>query len=154
MKKKLGILVVAMVLVASSAWAFRGGCGMGPGYGMNPYVASTLNLTEDQQTQIKEKQEVFLEEINPLRDKLFSKRMELRNLWAKANPDQAAISEKQQEIQAIQNEIQEKATQYQLDCRQFLTAEQQEKLGTFVASHGGWGGHGMGGGRGWQMRGQ
>jgi Spy/CpxP family protein refolding chaperone len=154
MKKKLGILVVAMVLAASSAWAFRGGCGMGPGYGMNPYVASTLNLTEDQQAQIKEKQEVFLEEINPLRDKLFSKRIELRNIWAKASPDQAAISEKQQEIQAIQNDIQEKTTQYQLDCRQFLTAEQQEKLGTFVAHHGGWGGQGMGGGRGWQMRSQ
>jgi Spy/CpxP family protein refolding chaperone len=152
--KKLGILIGAMVLVASNAWAFGGGCGMGPGLGMDPQVASTLNLTEDQQTQIKEKQEVFLEEINPLRDKLFSKRMELRNLWTKANPDQAVISEKQMEIQAIQNEIQEKATQYQLDCRQFLTAEQQEKLGTFVASHGGRGGQGMGGGRGWKMRGQ
>jgi Spy/CpxP family protein refolding chaperone len=152
--KRLGILIVAMVLAAPSAWAFGGGCGMGPGYGMSPYVASTLNLTEDQKTQLQEKQEVFLEEINPPRDKLFSKRMELRNLWAKPNPDQASISEKQLEIQTIQNEIQEKATQYQLDCRQFLTAEQQEKLGTFMANRGGRGGPGMGGGCGWQMRGQ
>jgi len=152
--KKLGILIVVMVLMASSAWAFRGGRGMGPGYGMNPYVASTLNLTEDQKTQIQARQEVFLEEINPLRDKLFSKRMELRSLWAKPNPDQASISEKQMEIQTIQNEIQEKATQYQLDCRQFLTAEQQEKLGTFMAGRGGRGKPGMGGGCGWQMRGQ
>lgn len=150
--KKFGILIVAMVLVSSNAWAFRGGCGMGQGFGMNPAVASALNLTEDQQAQIEVKREVFQEEMNPLRDKLFSKKMELRNLWAKANPDQAAISEKQQEIQAIQSEIQQKATQYQLDCRQFLTPEQQEKLGTFVAHHGGWGGHGMGSGRGWQMR--
>lgn len=142
MKKKLGILIVAMVLVASNVWAFRGGCGMGPGFGMNPQIASALNLTEDQKAQIQAKQEVFMEEMNPLRDKLFSKRMELRNIWAKANPDQAAITEKQLEIQTIQNEMQEKATQYQLDCRQFLTAEQQEKLGTLVTHHGGWGGHG------------
>ncbi len=147
--KKLGILLVAMVLVSSNAWAFRGGCGMGQGFGMNPAVASALNLTEDQQAQIQVKQELFQEETNPLRDKLFGKKMELRNLWAKANPDQASISEKQQEIQAVQNEMQEKATQYQLDCRQLLTPEQQEKLGAFVAHHGGWDGHGRGG-RGWQ----
>lgn len=128
---------------------------MGPGFGMNPYVASTLNLTEDQKAQIQAKQEAFHQaESSPLRDKLFSKRMELRNLWAKASPDQAAISEKQLEIRDIQNEIQEKATQYQLDCRQLLTHDQQEKLGTLVAHHGGWDGHGMGGGRRWQMGGR
>jgi Spy/CpxP family protein refolding chaperone len=151
--KKLSLLIVVMVLAASSAWAFRGGCGMGPGFGMNPYVASTLNLTEDQKAQIQAKQEAMLEEIGPLRDKLFSKKMEMKDLWAKANPDQSGISEKRQEIQAIQNEIQEKATQYQLDCRQFLTPDQQEKLGTLVAQHGGRGGMGMGPGHGPQMRG-
>lgn len=140
--KKSGILFVFMVLAASNAWAFRGECGMGPGLGMNSYIASTLNLTEDQKAQIQTKQEVFQEEINPLRDELFSKRMELRELWAKANPDQGLISAKQKEIQAIQNQIQEKTTQYQLECRELLTPEQQEKLGTTVAHHGGWGGPG------------
>lgn len=150
--KKASILVVVMVLAASSAWAFREGCGMGPGFGMSPYVSATLELTEDQKAQIQAKQEAFLEDVSPLRDKLFSKKMEMKDLWSKANPDQAAISEKRLEIQAIQNEIQEKATQYQLDCRQFLTPDQQEKLGTLVAQHGGRGGMGMGGGHGWGMQ--
>jgi Spy/CpxP family protein refolding chaperone len=152
--KRLSVLVVAMVLAASSAWAFRGGCGMGPGFGMSPYFLSTLELTEDQKAQIQAKQEAFLEDIGPLRDKLFSKKMEMKDLWAKANPDQSAISEKRHEIQSLQNEIQEKATQYQLDCRQFLTTDQREKLGTLVAQHGGRGGMGMGMGhrRGMQNR--
>jgi Spy/CpxP family protein refolding chaperone len=149
--KKLGIIIVMVVLTASSAWAFRGGCGLGQGAGVNSHIASTLNLTEDQKSLIQAKQEVFFGDINPLRDKLFSKKMELRDLWSKASPDQSAIAEKQQEIQLIQNEIQEKMTQHQLECRRFLTAEQQEKLGTVMAGQGRWSRAGMRGSRGWQM---
>jgi Spy/CpxP family protein refolding chaperone len=71
--------------------------------------------------------------------------MELRELWSQPSPDQARIAAKQQEIRALQSEIQERATQYQLDCRQLLTPEQKEKLGTSVAYQGGVrGGHGWG----------
>ncbi|MCK8603673.1 Spy/CpxP family protein refolding chaperone [Desulfoferrobacter suflitae] len=140
--KKSSILIVFMILAASNAWAYRGGCGMGPGFGMSSDIASSLNLSEEQKAQIQARQEVFQDEINPLRDELFSKRMELRELWAKASPEQSLISAKQKEIQAIQNQIQEKTTQYQLECRELLTPEQQEKLGTTVAHHGGWGGPG------------
>ena len=140
--KKVIVFSVALVLAASSAWAFRGGCGMGAGSGMNPYFASTLGLTEDQKAQIQLKQQAFQEEIGPLRDRLFSTKMELRNLWAEANPDQAKITAKQKQIQSLQAQIEEKGTQYQLECRQILTAEQQEKLGTAVSYRGGWGGAG------------
>ncbi len=141
MQKVIGI-TVAIVLAASSAWAFRGGCGLGAGSGINPYFASTLGLSEDQKAQIEMKQQAFQEEINPLRDKLFSTKMELRNLWAQVSPDQAKIRAKQEAIQSLQAQIQEKATQYQLECREVLTPEQQEKLGTSLAHHGGWGGPG------------
>lgn len=141
MQKVIGI-TVAIVLAASSAWAFRGGCGLGAGSGINPYLASTLGLSEDQKAQIEAKQQAFQEEINPLRDKLFSTKMELRNLWAQSSPDQAKIRAKQEAIQSLQSQIQEKATQYQLECREVLTPEQQEKLGTSLAHHGGWGGPG------------
>lgn len=146
--RKSGILIVAMVLVASNAWAFRGGCGMGPGlgmgpgFGMNPHVASTLDLTEDQKAEIQAKQEAFQEEINPLKEKLFKKRMEMREQWAKADPSLAKITEKQQEIQSLQSQIQEKAARYRLECRQVLTPEQKEKLGANYAQCGRWGGPG------------
>jgi hypothetical protein len=74
--KKISILVVVMVLAASSAWAFRKGCGLGPGFGMSPHVAATLVLTEDQKSRIQAKQEAFLEDVGPLRDKLFSKKLD------------------------------------------------------------------------------
>jgi len=140
--KKSGILIVFMLLAASNAWAFRGGCGMEPGFGMSSSIASSLNLSEDQKAQIQARQEVFQDEINPLRDELFTKRMELRELWAEASPEQSRISAKQKEIQAVQSQIQEKTTQFQLECRELLTPEQQEQLGTTMAHHGGWGGPG------------
>jgi Spy/CpxP family protein refolding chaperone len=143
--KKVGILMIAMVLLASNAWAFRGGCGMGRGFGMNFNDASILDLSADQKAQIQTRQEVYQQEINPLRDNLFSKKMELRNLWAQARPDQTKITAKQKEIQSLQNEMQEKTTQYRLECRELLTPDQQEKLATTVAHRGG--------GRGWKMHG-
>jgi Spy/CpxP family protein refolding chaperone len=158
--KRLALLIIAGVLVASNAWAFRGGpgmgsgCGIGPGYGMGTGWASSLELTDDQQAEIAARRVTFATETDPLRDKLFSKRMELRNLWAQASPDQSAIAAKQKEIQALQNKLQEKATEFQLQCREVLTPDQQEKLGTLVADRGGRGGHGWGGaGRGMGGRG-
>jgi len=145
--KRIGVLVVAMVLAGSSAWAFGGGgCGMGPGPGMmNPAVASSLNLTEDQKAQIGSRRDAFMEETAPLRSELFTKREEMRQLWAAASPDQGQITAKQQEVQEIRSRIQEKAIQYKLDCRQMLTPEQQGQLTTLAASRGGWrGGRGCG----------
>lgn len=144
--KKLVLVIACVMLAASNAWAFGGGgcggCGMGPGFGMNSKFASALNLTADQKAQIQAKQEAFQEKINPLRDELFSKRMELRELWAKAAPDQAQIIAKQKEIQGIQSQIQEKTTEFRLECRQLLTPEQQEKFGATMAQCGGFGGKG------------
>jgi Spy/CpxP family protein refolding chaperone len=140
--KKL-VIVLAIVLAASNAWAFRGAngcCAMPPDVGMNPSVASDLNLTEDQKAQIQSRREAFMEEIAPLRSDLFAKREELRQLWAAANPDQGKITAMQQEMREIQGQIQEKTTQYRLDCHQVLTSEQQETLGTLKVFNGRWAG--------------
>ena len=144
--KKLSLLVIGKVLVASNGWAFRGGCGLGPGNGTGPGSAANLNLTDDQKAELDAKRVTFAKETNPLRDQLFSRRMELRQLWAQANPDQSKISAKQKELQAIQTKLQEKATRFQLQCRPLLTAEQQEQLATSASYHGG------GSGPGWGMR--
>jgi Spy/CpxP family protein refolding chaperone len=154
--KRLALFIMAGVLVASNAWAFRDGPPMGPGCWMGALWTAALDLTEDQQARIRARQEAFRTETDPLRDKLFGKKMELRDLWAQTNPDQAKISAKQKEIQALQSELQGKATQYQLECRQVLTPDQQEKLTTTVGYSGRRGGPGYhgarGGDRGWGMR--
>jgi Spy/CpxP family protein refolding chaperone len=149
--KKLGILTIALVLTASGVWAFGGGgcgMGMGPGIGMNTRFASDLNLTADQKAQLQTQREALMAETEPLRNELFTKREELRQLWAKPDPDQAVISAKQLEIREIQGQIQERATQQRLGCREILTAEQREKLGTLTAQTGRGDGRGMGRGQG------
>jgi periplasmic protein CpxP/Spy len=141
--KKLGLLIAVLVLGASSAWGFGGpGGGMqgGPGYGTNSNFASNMNLTDDQRAQLQSRHDAFMAEMNPLRDELFSKKMELRELWTKTNPGQAEISAKQQEIREIQSRMQEKATEYHLECRQMLTPEQRDKMTMTSASFAGKGG--------------
>jgi periplasmic protein CpxP/Spy len=138
--KKLELLIAVLVLAAPSAWAFggpRGGMQGGLGCGMNPNFASNMNLTDVQKAQMQSKHDGFMAEMDPLRDELVSKKMELRELWATANPSQAKISAKQQEIRAIQNQMQERATEYQLECRQMLSPEQREKMTVTRASFGG-----------------
>jgi Spy/CpxP family protein refolding chaperone len=138
--KKLGLLIAVLVLAASSAWAFGGpwgGMQGGRGCGMNPNFASSMNLTDTQKAQMQSKHDALMAEMDPLRDELVSKKMELRELWAKANPSQAEISAKQQEISAVQKQMQEKATEYQLECRQLLSPEQREKMAATRASFGG-----------------
>jgi Spy/CpxP family protein refolding chaperone len=140
--KKLGLLIAVLVLGVSSAWGFGGPGGMqgGHGYGMNPNFASNVNLTDDQKAELQSRHDAFMAEMSPLRDELFGKKMELRELWTKADPSQAKISAKQQEIRELQNQMQERATEYQLECRQLLTSEQREKMTVTQASFGGKGG--------------
>lgn len=146
--KKLALLIALLFLGASSAWGFCGGkgcmqsgfgCGMGGmqggwGCGMNPDCPAKLNLTDTQRAELQSRQDAFMAEMTPLREELFSKKMELRELWAKADPSQARIAAKQQEIRELQSQMQEKATEYQLGCRQMLTPEQREKMTVAQAS--------------------
>ena len=120
--KYAGVLVIAMALVLSASWALAGpggqGPGMGPAYGWYPYAASP---TPEQSEEVRVRQEAYLKEITPLQSDLFSKRMELRLLWAQANPDQKKIMAKQREINELQQELQEIATQHQFELRKILT---------------------------------
>ena len=133
--KKMNILMVGVVLALSASLAFAGpwgrGGGMGPGYGMAPYAAPTPNLNAEQSAKLQAQREAYLEEVAPLQNQLMSKRAELRLLWGKQNPDQAEITAKQKEIFELQQHLQAKLTQYQLDCRNMLTPEQQSQMGSF-----------------------
>jgi Spy/CpxP family protein refolding chaperone len=150
--KKLSILTVAVVFVLSVSLAFAGPWGRGrsmgsssgmvPGYGMEsgygpaPYAASTLNLTEEQSAKLRAIGETHVKEVAPIQNQLLSKRAELRLLWGKQNPDPAEIVAKQKEIFDLQRQLQEKAMQYHLDCRNVLTPEQQLKFADFTTTPG------------------
>lgn len=119
---------LAFVLSASLALAGPGGWGggMGPGYGkwgngrgMGGYL-NTASLTPEQSQQIQTLREAYLKEITPLQTQLFTKRSELRLLWSAATPDKYQIMAKQGEINALQQQIQAKATEHQLKVRSIV----------------------------------
>jgi Spy/CpxP family protein refolding chaperone len=119
--KYAGVLVVTMAFALSASFALAGpggwGPGMGPGFGLYPYAASA---TPEQSEELRVQQEAYLKEITPLQNDLFSKKMELRLLWAQANPDQKKIMAKQREINELRQELQEITTQHQFEIRKIL----------------------------------
>jgi hypothetical protein len=119
--KCVGVLVMTTAFVLSASLALAGpdgwGPGVGPGYGWYPSAASP---TPEQSEELRSRQESYLKEITPLQSDLFSKKMELRLLWAQANPDQKKVMAKQREINELQQEFQEIATQHQSEIRKIL----------------------------------
>lgn len=146
--KKTNIITVAMVIVLSASLAFAGpaGRGMGPGPGMSPYAASNLELTPEQSQKLTALQEAYLKDITPLRNRLFSKKAEMRLLWSSQTPDREKITAKQKEVSELERQIQEKAIKYQIESRNILTPEQRAKAANF--------GYGRGFGPGWRMGGR
>jgi Spy/CpxP family protein refolding chaperone len=144
-------LVLALALVATVALAW--GPGFGPGFGRGSGgpangVPPIPNLTEDQSTQIQALRDGFLKEVEPIQEDLFTKQTELRSLWSSPNPDQATILAKQNEINVLRIQIQEKATNLRLEIRKVLTPEQLAQMPAFSQSAGSGPGPGFGPGRG------
>lgn len=145
--KKMTIITVVMIFVFPAAMAFAGpgARGMGHGPGMSLYAASNLELTPEQSQKLQALEEAYLKEITPLQNQLFSKKAEMRLLWSAQNPEQEKITPKQKEINALQQQIQERATQCQLESRNVLTPEQRAKAVNFAPGHGRGPGWKMGG---------
>jgi len=152
MKKLTTIFVTVVVVTALAGYAFAFGPGWGRGHGGGPCYGSDmgalskLNLTDEQTAKINALRETHLKDIKPLRDKMFSKRGELRLLWLQTNPDQEKILAEQREIRALRDKMQDKMTTYRLEVLKVLTPEQKEKLKSFGPGRGfgpGIGGQGM-----------
>ncbi len=122
--------------------------GYGPGMGYGPAWGAGLNLSPEQIQKLDTLHANFFKETLPLRNQMTAAHMELRALWAQPNPDQGQIVAKQRQINALREQIQEKATRYRLEARALLTPEQQAQLGPYGLS-GLFGGMGMG--RGYEM---
>ena len=120
--KKLTMTFVALIAVtalATFAFAYGPGPGRGHGgagcYGPETSFLSRLNLTSEQTAKINTLREAFLKDTKPLKDKMFSKRGDLKLLWLQTNPDQNKIMATQKEIRALRDQMQDKVTAYRLD---------------------------------------
>lgn len=140
--KKVVMFLAAIAMAAimvSPASAYRGMAGgNGPGFG---YAGDTtawqgLNLTADQTAKIRSLQEAQLKEIQPLQNKLYSKRSELRLLWLQQAPDRDKITAADQEARTLRDQIQDRMTNHRLAFFNVLTPEQQTKLQAYGAGRG------------------
>jgi Spy/CpxP family protein refolding chaperone len=123
----------------------RGACAGGPGDGGDIQSIPELGLTDAQTAQIRDLREANLKDIKPLRDKMFSKRGELKLLWLQKTPDREKITAAQKEIGSLRDQMQDKSTSHRLAMLNLLTPEQRTKFQALAAEKGfGPGGRGFG----------
>jgi zinc resistance-associated protein len=132
MKRRVIILAALLLvgLIATAALAHGGGRGHGgwfcDGRGMAGFYG--LNLTADQTAKINALRENHWKDVQPLRDKMFAKRSELKTLWLEANPDPAKINAAQKEVQALRNQMDEKRTAFRFSALTLLTPDQKAEM--------------------------
>lgn len=128
-----------MALAVLLTMGYAGFCLAGPRE-MDPVCRQSLenvDLSEEQQVQVRAVYESFLAEVNPLQGSLMVKRTELQRMWADAHPDEARILAKQTEISEVMARIHEIRTKHQLRCRKILNQNQGKALVTHTDFQGG-----------------
>jgi Spy/CpxP family protein refolding chaperone len=90
-----------------------------------PYcLPEDLHLTPKQIEQIKSIQGRYLNDIGLLRNELRDRKFRLRKLLSDPTSEASDIRSEQKEIFALENQMQERILDYQLEVRQTLTPEQ------------------------------
>ena len=137
------VMLLALTLtlgLAASSWARPFGGGMGCG------MMGAMNLTPDQAGKFFDLKEKFRNDTAAARKQMMVKHAELAALWKAEKPDQAAITAKQKEVNALRDQMQEKRTAFQLEARK-ISPELAQGFGRGMG-HGGCPMVGPGGGMG------
>ena len=92
-----------------------------------PSLTSELSLDNEQQGKMRGIRRSFLNEINPIRNELSTKRENLVNLLTAEEPDRSAIDQKLSEINTLQSKIQNAVVDNLLREKDFLNPRQQEQ---------------------------
>lgn len=127
------VAILAVVLMATTTWAY--GPGGGRGWGRGPcYNAADvggpvgMNLTADQNEKIRALRVAHQKEVQPLQAAMFAKRGELRTLWLETTPNEEKILKVNRDIDAIKAQLNEKATKHRLQMLNVLTPEQKAQV--------------------------
>ena len=124
-------VALAALLVASAASA-QGGPGRrgrgGHGMGQGPRVMQQLDLSEDQQAQIRQLRSEAREESSAAREDLRQLRGELQQLWQADQPDPSAILAKQGQMDALRSVVRARRTELRMDIQGILTSEQRARM--------------------------
>jgi len=109
-----------------------------------------LNLTPEQQTQMRDLRQKHFDEMTPVREEMFKLRQDLRALWANPQAKAEDIQAKTKEMNALRDQMQDKMVEHRLEARKLLTPDQISAMGAGPGKggKGGRGGKGFGPGRG------
>ncbi len=129
MKKTIITLGLAALMLMGVTYGYAQGPWVGPGHrAMHSQEfrgpGKAFKLTPEQKNQFRELRRKFRQENAPLIGAFVTKRLELQSLWTDPKADPKVISDKERELRDVQNQIRDKAVQYQLEARKFLTPEQ------------------------------
>lgn len=125
----LPLVLVALLSLgfATAAWAGprgMGQCGMSSGMGMGPGMGcgmghgmKGMQLTPAEAAKAFDQRQKFMNDTADLRKQMWVKQAELRELWQAKEPDKAKVTAKEKEINAVRDQLQEKATAFKLDMR-------------------------------------
>jgi len=132
----LVLMLIALILglIAYSAYAINFGSGDHRGFSRTsnkPRENKSLNLTPEQEGQLRSLRDKFLEETAFLRTEIPKRLLELRTLWTDPKPDKDKINIKKKEIIDLYTQLQMKATDNRLLAQSFLTPEKADKLSVF-----------------------
>jgi len=127
------MIILFLVLMTSSIHAFGSGSRDrgNSSQDSKPSENKILNLSPEQETQLKGLRANFLTETAFLRSEIPIKLAELRTLWTDTKPDKNRINTKKGEIMELYTELQFKATDHRVLAQRFLTPEQAENLLVF-----------------------
>ncbi|MCX5749112.1 MAG: periplasmic heavy metal sensor [Candidatus Saganbacteria bacterium] len=120
------LICAAVILSFSSALGNQGRSMSGAG------IVQGLGLTADQQSKITAKEKEMEKDILPLKQSIQDLRSELNKELSSENPDKAKVNRLIESVSGKMTVIQQKKISYILWTREQLTAEQRQKLTTFL----------------------
>jgi len=115
--------VIGILGLSGAAFADWGyGCGYGTqwrhggghGYGM---MGGYNNMTDDQMAKVDQQWSAFFKATEGLRGQLYEKQLALQSELAKENPDAKAASKLQKEVSRLENELDQKRLDYEIQMR-------------------------------------
>ena len=130
MKSKIPMLVFFFLLIFEASLSFSqpAGMGMRKWRGENPcWRAADLDLSQDQRKSFELVQQVYFREAQLLRAQLFTRRLELRELFVSPTVKIESIRSKNSEIIELESKQEEKSVEYLIKVRNLLTPEQLQK---------------------------
>ena len=141
--------LVAGLAVVPSAGArgegkHHGEGGMHHGEGMGQAMAKALELTPEQQAQVKALREQMKQDLAPVHAQLQQKHQEMEALWKAENPDERAILAKHAEMDPLMAQARARMVHFRVQMHALLTPAQRAKAVELRAQHprGGPGMHG------------